>query len=193
MNRGIRLLQDIQWKKNWAEPSCWKHLLRSATRKGQLCHPIQTPWRSFYPDSFFATVFWALGCVQSGPLPAQNRLGKAWPRTAIHTPQAGPWTHTEHTHNQKWKLQQKAPQHHPGDRGEIREHIWLTLVSLSRHCRLLQSLWGGLATTMEAGQEKHPPVLKLRNIWGNLFTINTNRSWGICKSFMIFKASGLVC
>lgn len=95
VNGGIRLLQDIQWKKNWAEPSCWKHLLRSATRKGQLCHPIQTPWRSFYPDSFFATVFWALGCVQSGPLPAQNRLGKAWPRTAIHTPQAG----REHTQN----------------------------------------------------------------------------------------------
>jgi len=64
----------------------------------------------------------------------------------------------KHTYNQKWKLQQKASQDHPGEKSEIRKHIWLTLVSLSRNCCLLQSLWGGLATTREAGQEEKCPM-----------------------------------
>lgn len=142
-------------------------------------------------DLFFATAFSAFGGVQSGPLLAQKLFCKAGPRATVHTPRVG-HAHTQ-THRQKWKLQQKASQHHPGDNTEIRKHIWLTLVSLSRNYHLLQSLWGELVTTGKQVKKKVPHLLKLRNNGSNFFTINTNRILGVRKLSMILKASDLVC
>lgn len=129
------------------------------------------------------------------------KVAHYWHRnSSVRQDHVRPFTHHvwvmhthKHTDNQKWKLQQKASQHHPGDNTEIRKHMWLTLVSLSRNYHLLQSLWGELVTTGKQVKKKVPHLLKLRNNGSNFFTINTNRILGVRKLSMILKASDLVC
>lgn len=98
VKRGIRMPQDTEWAKLG-----WAMLLKAFAH---ICNTQRRPVAPFEPDtmktlpltdgdSFFAAVFWALGCVQSDPLPAQKRFCKAWPRMAIHAPQVG----HEHTQN----------------------------------------------------------------------------------------------
>lgn len=136
--------------------------IRPAARRGAGCATRTRHHR----DTFCEWLWFAL-CnslpsiwgVQRGPLVAQKLFRKAAPGTAVRASR----TDTKHTDNQKWKLRHKASQHHPGDNKEIRKHIWLTLVSLSRNYLLFQSLWGELATTGKQVKKKVPHVLQLRN------------------------------
>lgn len=113
------------------------------------------------------------------------------------------WSFTHHvwvmniykcTYNQKWKLQQKSIPNTILKTGVKSRSTSGLLWSASPETVTSSSHSGeGWQLRGSRSRKQAPHVLQLRNTLGNLFTINTNRNLGICKSSMIFKASDLVC
>lgn len=193
VNGGIRLLQDIQWKKTGlsqvAENICsdLQHARASCAIRSR-----------HHEDPFFIQI---LSLQQSFEDWAACKVAHYQHRTAwVRRDHARPFTlrrRAVNTHRTYTQSEMEAPA--KSTPTPPRGQGWNQGAHLAYFGQPLQTLLSPPVTLGRAGNyngsrsRKTPPVLKLRNIWGNLFTINTNRSWGICKSFMIFKASGLVC